>query len=156
MPCNLALQRARDDETRDRARYRPKVAVDEPDFAKSLDAARDELQLLLTSIDQYASSSASSSSQTVTAGPQDSPVPVVERIPDAAARDFVVPSHRPQIDESALAVPAQAVLDPHAISQLLDPAAAQIEAGVTKAVEREAREKLEGRAPSISEGPRWV
>ena len=135
----------------------PKQAEDKPQravprlsddqFEKELHEAKDQLEFLLTQLDK--AEQATPTKTPVAAKP--APAKVVEAKQEGTA----VPPHAGAIDTSPVAVPAQALLDEKSIFTMLDPAKAQVEAGVaapTKTVEV----KKEAPKVSITEGKRWV
>ncbi|GAA5868030.1 hypothetical protein JCM1840_003657 [Sporobolomyces johnsonii] len=80
--------------------------------------------------------------------PSSAPAPTSDATPPAAPSPVPGPSPE-KIDESPLAVPAQALLDENAIAALLDPAKAQVEAGIAPSAKESVKEKAK-------EEKRWV
>ncbi|GAA6055874.1 hypothetical protein JCM3770_001536 [Rhodotorula araucariae] len=93
----------------------------------------------------------SSSTETATAPAPSPAVPVPAPTPR-----IVATAPTPKIDDLPIAVPAQAILDDKAISALLDPAAAQVDAGVASVPAPAKEAKDEFPEPKKADEKRWV
>ncbi|KAK4055842.1 Dihydroorotate dehydrogenase (quinone), mitochondrial [Microbotryomycetes sp. JL221] len=174
----------------------PRLTEDK--FKASLAEAKGELEDLLAQLSAYGSSSSQQPTATEAGakypdslGPSsraDAPTSVTEAVP-APGGDSINPDSAPasmtpastdesgavapqsrKIDESAVAVPPQALLGDKEIAALLDPGKAQIDAGLNppekemqaKAKEQvaevlgQAKNKAQEAKNKVQEGPRWV
>lgn len=121
-------------------------------FEKELSEAKDELAFLLAQLDK-ADPPKPAKAEANAGKPEEA------RKVEVKAEGIAVPPHAGKIDTSPLAVPAQALLDEKSVFAMLDPAKAQVEAGIAAPVGKEVKAveaKKEEAKLSLTEGKRWV
>ncbi|BGP41268.1 Dihydroorotate dehydrogenase (quinone), mitochondrial [Rhodotorula kratochvilovae] len=94
---------------------------------------------------------ASAPSADTAPAPEPAPSPSSAAAPEPR---IVATAPAPKIDDSPLAVPAQAILDDKALAELLSPAAAQVAAGVAPSPAKEAKDEVP--EPKKADEKRWV